>query len=212
MIVPQYLTQISKVVKQSNTNVILKLYCECGTSKFSVFKNKPLEADKVAKEQWEKLINERFKSGNVYQYTDEEGNAFIVKKNFFGKVIDKARLNDMPRYFDTNIIKIICNNCDKEHIIFDNRIHGYDAFIDGRKDCSYDEIEFTKRKFKGSRNNIAEIILKIYNDLSFEEFRGEVLQECSLEEYSNAFSNIIIYGNIIDLNNKRVIIFSEETA
>lgn len=80
MIVSNYLAKISKVAKQSNTNVILKLYCECGCSEFSIFNNKPLEADKAAKEQWVKLINERFKSGNVYQYTDKEGNKFIVKK------------------------------------------------------------------------------------------------------------------------------------
>lgn len=36
--------------------LILKLYCEFGCSEFPVFKNKPLEADKAEKEQWEKWL------------------------------------------------------------------------------------------------------------------------------------------------------------
>jgi ribosomal protein L33 len=212
MLIPKYLEHISKVVKQSKHNVTVKLQCECGESKFIVLKNKPLEADKLAKEQWEKLINERFSRGNVYQYSDKDGNRFIVRKNIFGIIVDKARLNDMPRYFDTNIIKLVCNNCGKEHIIFDNRIHGYDAYVEKRNNVSYEGIEFKQKTFKGSNNNLVAIEIKIDNDITFEEFCDQEGKEVTTEEYTNAFSNIIIYGNIIDLNNKRVTIFSEETA
>lgn len=212
MIVPQYLENISKIVKQSKSNVTLKLHCQCGLSEFKVFKNRPIEADRVAKDQWEKLINGRFDYGNVEQYSDQDGNRFIVRKNLFGKVIDKAKLNDMPRYSETNIIKIICNHCGKEHIIFDNRIHGYDAFIDNNDNFSYNGIEFAQKKFKGSNNNLLEIEIKIYNDLSFEQFCSQISKEATIEEHSNAFSDITIYGNVIDLNYKRVTVFSEETA
>lgn len=192
--------------------MILDIKCQCGSSKFKVFKNMPLESEIKSKEKWEKLINNRFRKGNVEQYSDQKGNIFIVRKNLFGKIIDKEKLLDMPRYSKVNIIKIVCSQCQKEHLLYDNRLHGYDSFIDGIKSCTNEKIEFKQQKFKGSISNLLEIKIRIYNDFSLEEFSSEVNPDITIEEYSNAYSDITIFGNIIDIDDKNVIVFSEETA
>lgn len=212
MLIPQHLISISELSKQSNNSLILDIKCQCGNSKFKVFKNIPLESEKESNEKWITLINKRFRKGNIEQYSDQNGEVFIVRKNLFGKVIDKEKLHDMPRYSNVNIIKIICSECKKEHVLFDNRIHGYNSFVDGIKSCTYDNISFKQKTFKGSLNNLLEIKVRINIDSSVEEFKSEVNLDITLEEYSNAYSDITVFGNIVDVHYKKVVVYSEETA
>lgn len=211
MLVPNYIKNIANKIKETHEKVEVKLSCDCKEKYFFVYINKPLVEDEIAKAKWENLINTRFKKGNVYQYSDQQGNTFIVKKNIFGKIVDKERLNDMPKYTDTKIVKIRCISCGKEYIIFDNRIHGYNSSIANENTTiTYNNITFFQKKIKYSNNGAVEIIIKFENSENFEEYI-KLNKTISEEKYSELFHYITIYG-FLEENSKKSLIYSEETA
>ena len=132
----------------------------------------------------------------------EDGKKYIYRKNFLGKIVDKAELPSEP-FDNTNIVKIRCAECGEEYIVFDNRIHGYDAFVGENKHFADEQIAFEQIKFKNSEDNVAEIDVRMINQHSFEEFNDESDEDHSIEEYSNAFENIDIYARVKDLNDKK---------
>jgi hypothetical protein len=209
MIIPQYLSNFAKNSKKSKDGTSFDLSCQCGCSQFLVYKNKLSKDEQEANDRWEALKKRRFDRGNVSFESDEEGNVFVIKKNFFGRITDKARVNDIP-CTDTNVFKAECSMCGMDIILFNNQIHGYDAVVEGvKKDTP--GIEFTQIKFKGSTDSQIKLNINIFNDRSLEEYNCNADMQATPEEYSNVFSEITIYGFVVDLNNKKVIIHSEET-
>lgn len=213
MLVPNYIKNISNIIKQTDKKVEVLLSCDCKEKYFYLYVNKPLLEDEIAKEKWENLINSRFKKGNVYQYSDHQGNVFIVKKNIFGKIIDKEKLNTMPKYTDTKIVKIKCKSCSKEYIIFDNRIHGYNSSIDNENSTiTYDNITFSQKRIKNSNNGAVKIIIKYENSENYEDY-VKLNEIISKEKYSELFHYIAIYAfQEQNYKSKKLLLFSEETS
>lgn len=111
------------------------------------------------------------------------------------------------------IFKVKCNQCGQEHIIFDNRKHGYNAFAEeNKKEYTYEDIYFSKKKFKESSNNTVKVRIKKFSEESIERFIEHIREKVTEDVYANAFLNITIYGFIQDLSDKKVTIYSGETA
>lgn len=105
------------------------------------------------------------------------------------------------------IIKVKCEKCGLEYVLFDNYKYGYDAVITQQESCvSKNEITF---HFKKAYSQPIEVFIKIYQDISYDEFKDE-FENIDYSSYSNSFGNIEIYG----LNSKlrKIKICSEETA
>jgi len=210
VIVPKYLDGWTQVKKNAKDSVVLEAVCECGHSEFLVFENiVKRTAEQIEREKeidaFEKRCGWRSIEGGVL----EDGKYYMYRKNLFGKIVDKVEISDGTKH--TNIIKIKCAKCGKEHLAFDGRIHGYDAFVDMPVPSDGAEIEFERWRFKSSKNNVFGIEIHIFNQYSFEEFCEEN-DGCSEEDFSNAFGDITVYAKIKELNDKKVIIFSKETA
>lgn len=73
--------------------------------------------------------------------------------------------------------------------MFDNRLYGYNAIVDPPNNLSED-LKFSL--IKTNKKN-SEILVKIRNDLSIEEYI-ETMKGTFMEKYSEAFSDISIYS------------------
>jgi hypothetical protein len=200
--VPEYIKHAGKVIKEDDTHTEVELVCECGEKCFHVFKNEPTDEEISKIAQWEKRLKGFRK---IEGMSDEEGNVFLVKRNIFGKIVDKVRISDMPEVSKINFLKSICVSCGREYVVFDNRIHGYDANCESEtKDISYNGFVFAKVSDEALR-----IVVKYENNSeSYEEY-VESFGYVSREKFSNMFGWIYIYG----YNKKsRRLIFEEETS
>ncbi len=82
-----------------------------------------------------------------------------------------------------NILKSMCVSCGRENVVFDNRIHGYDANCESEtKDISYNGFSFAKVSDEALR-----IVVKYENNSeSYEEY-VESNGYVSREKFSNMF-------------------------
>jgi len=210
MLIPKYLENWTRIKRNTKDSIVVEAVCECDHAEFQVFKNIVIRSDEhIEKEKKIEVFGKRYGWRSVEVGALEDGKVYMYKKNIFGKIVDKVELpSELSGH--TNIIKIKCAKCGKEYIAFDNRIHGYNAFIDERESSIDTETEFEQKTFKRSKDNVFEIEIHVINQLSFEEF-CENNDGCNAEDYSNAFGDITIYARIKDVRDKKVMIFSEET-
>jgi len=211
LVIPTYLGSFSEVIKSTKNTVSLKIVSKCGNDEFLVYNNKIEKSLKQFGK--DKEIEDFGKRCGWKSYTGgafNDDKYYMYRKNIFGIIVDKVEVTDFTS--DTvNIIKAKCKKCGDEYIVFDNRIHGWDAVMtEETKDISYDTIEFEQRKFKGSKENVAKIRVKVINQETFEEFQKENPNN-TIAEYSNAFHDISIDGIIKDTG-KVTMIHCEETA
>ena len=193
MLIPEYLQEISETIKKTKNTVTIKLKCNCGGSDFKVYKS--VEQDIVD-------IEHGFK-----EIIRDNGELYLVKRNFFGKIIKRIKCDNMFCEKPRKIIKVKCEKCGIEHIIFDNYKHGYDAIInkyEGNAANSNDLVEF-----KLCYSHPMEVFLKIYQDILYDDFKEE-FHDLDFNTYLYSFSNIDIYG--VASKNKKINIYSEETA
>lgn len=192
MPIPEYLREISTTVKTSEDTETLKMKCKCGNSRFTV--SEYAESDKLKeKPGYKDIIRENDK-------------LYLVKRNFFGRIVDKIECDDTFTTVPRRIVKIKCENCGREYVIFDNYLHGYDALcslIENKRNIKTDV------KFNETYSEPMEIFIKIYQSVTYEIFK-EDFENCDFETYLKAFTGIDIYG--IDSKSKKIKILSEETA
>ena len=215
--IPQYLKDNTRLISSKKESINLSLECnKCQSKIFSVYTNNGKSVIEKSINDWWNRYNEYTQKNKWKQFEScicEDGRRYSVKRNFFGKIVDRYYTGDMPNILSISIIKVKCHKCRQEFILYDNRIHGYDAWATekdhGKTEHSYEGIEYNQRKFRGSKDNLVEIDLQIFNRPSLEAFIEAADENVTEEEYSNAFSEIAIYCKIKDLNNKKVIVESE---
>ena len=194
--IPNHLKDFVKIEKETESTVILKAICNCGSTTFFVLENL-LDAKE------ESMIKEREKRlgswKNIENYTDPVTNIrYLVTRNLFGKICNKIPVNEIRDIRRTRILKVKCVKCGKEKVLFDNRFHGYDAVSISRDELNLDS-EF---KFQSIQNRPTEVIVKITNDMTRDE-------KNELSDIANAFTNIEVISN---QNGRKKVIFAEETA
>lgn len=104
------------------------------------------------------------------------------------------------------VIKIKCNECGAERVIFDERYHGYNAV------ASEDRSGAVERQdnFALVCDDAVAVQVKVENDATLDEFNENTGLDFSEDQYANAFSWITIYK--LNDKGKATIIFDEETA
>lgn len=192
MLIPKYLQEISESVVVSKNVEKIKIKCNCGHSHFYVY---------VVEQDTPKI-----KSG-FSEIIRQNNKLYLVKRNFFGRIVKKIECDDLFNKKQRKIVKVKCAKCNKEHILFDNYKHGYDAIINNIED-NYLNLD-SSVKFKLSYSQPIKVYLQIYQDISYDEFQQE-FENLNFETYLCSFSNIDIYG--LNTKLRKIKICSEETA
>lgn len=120
---------------------------------------------------------------------------FILKENL--------PTNDSNDYwYDIKSIYIKCKSCNKEFLLFDNRIHGYNSI-------QYQGNNLSNLNYSYSNEFYSEIKITLYQDVSFDEYKEDT-SNLSYENYLNSYSYIKIIGKCN--GKKKKVLVSEETA
>lgn len=193
MLIPKHLEGISEIIETSKNSEVVKIKCKCSHSHFIVY-------------EFCESYNVNVKPG-FNEIIRENDKLYLVKRNFIGKIVDKIECGNMFEKKQQIIIKAQCEKCGLEYILFDNYKHGYDAVIIQQESCaSKSEITFD---FKKVYSQPIEVFVKIYQDISYDQFKDE-FENIDYSSYLNSFSSIDIYG--INSKSRKIKICSEETA
>ena len=193
MLIPKHLEEISEIVETSKNIELVKIKCKCNHIHFIVYEF--CDPDNVnVKPSFNEIIRENDK-------------LYLVKRNFFGKIVGKIECGNVFEKKQRKIIKVKCEKCGLEYVVFDNYKHGHDAVMT-LQDNSNSSV-YTNENFKKIYFQPLEVYVKIYQDISYNQFKDE-FKNIDYASYLNSFSNIDIYG--INSKSRKIKIFSEETS
>ena len=175
-------------------------YGDCRKSQSAAFIDHP-------KEKYREII--------IYDSTDLSTKFDIIKdtdkivkifKVNYGEVpLSVAEINAITKYDFNTIIKAKCSCCNKEHILYDSRIHGCDAanFIISE----LEEYDFKEIKINGVTGKTYNVNVYIENFWDNDENIDFINDNINFD-----FSNMINYIKIQAINelNKKKTVFSEE--
>ena len=123
--VPDYLKQYAHNIKRKKEEISFGIKCTCGCEDFSLAKNtlnaeEKKEVEEVEKQApdtgWHTLYGMRGEDGNDHWY---------IRRFFFWK--KEVFFPKFPYYYGINVVKAVCSSCQKEILLFDNRLHGWDS-------------------------------------------------------------------------------------
>ena len=120
MLIPKHLEEISEIIETSENNEVLKIKCKCSHTHFIVYEF--CESDNAnVKPGFNEIIRENDK-------------LYLVKRNFFGKIVEKIECGHMFEKKQRRIIKVKCEKCGLEYVLFD--ITPLSAYYE--KECDMD--------------------------------------------------------------------------
>lgn len=136
---------------------------------------------------------------------DKERIFKIFKVNYGEIPLSVSEINAIKKEDVNIIIKIKCSYCNREHILFDSRIHGCDAadFINNE----LEDYDFKELKINGEYGKSYNVNITIKNYWDNEE-SNNFNEACMMIDYSNLFNYIKI--QVTNETIKKKIIFSEE--
>lgn len=203
--IPHYLKDIAILEKQKDTWVHFYIKCSCGSDRFLVYENYLNKEEKALEKPYYDKLTEIYCSNSPRITTKDENG-----KIHYWKALEDSKeeivIPEKPYFSGITVIKAKCADCGKEHLIFDSRIHGYDGITSEETKEAMDYEPHFRSKCKG----IVSLSLKIENSESFEEFSEDFDLGFNEEQYSNAFSWLMIYKT--DEKGKKTKIFDYETA
>ena len=191
--IPNYLKQIAVFDKCKSNWTYFSIKCACGCNRFEVYENCLNKEEKALVKPYYDALEEIYADEPRKITRDENGKMHYWRLFEPLKGLDGAHeeiiVPERPFFSGITVIKVKCTECGKEHIIFDNRLHGYDGMT-GEK--TREALEYEPH-FKRKCKDIVSLYIKIENDESFEEFQENTDLVFSEEQYSDAFSWITIY-------------------
>ncbi|MBE5731016.1 MAG: hypothetical protein E7350_03615 [Clostridiales bacterium] len=193
MFIPKLLEEISKIVEASKNIEVAKIKCKCNHNHFMVY-------------EFCESYNANVKPG-FNEIIRENNKLYLVKRNFFGKIVEKIECGNRFDKKQRRIIKVKCEKCGLEYIVFDNYKHGYDAVITRQESCTLKDEKYLD--FKKVYSQPIEVYVKIRQDFSYAQFMDE-FENIDYVSYLNSFGNIDIYG--INSKSRKIKICTEETA
>ena len=206
MLKPKYIENILSVTKEKRGEIECDVVCECGARHFIGYKNVIVRsAEEAAYEAAYNAFNDKY---SRIRFGDENGVSYLYgMKGLFGEeMLAKFAYKPLDA---TKIVMVKCAVCGKEYVLFDSRFHGYDAVISERE-SKYDDLEypFEPVKWRGDKDGISTITVKIQSDDSLEDF-VENAYKTDGETYSNSFGWITIKAVNIKTKAKKVLLDME---
>ena len=110
-------------------NDMLRLQCPCGCELFLLYRNAYSSEEQAVLDAYEAECSKLLRHGTICGKSDADGTVHIYRRRF-GLFRHEIILPERPSFADITVIKAICAECSTEHLLFDNRLHGYDALTE----------------------------------------------------------------------------------
>lgn len=206
--IPYYLRHISTEQKVRGGRTTFSVACGCGNDLFDIYVNGHTPEEKEQLDVYQREMDEIFRIGYAFTGSiDEDGTLHswrIVAPGIKVEVFPP----ETPSFAGVMRWMLRCSACGREHLIFDNRVHGYDGvFCSENADRDYQPV-FKQRSFRDRLPRRIEITTE--NEKTMEDFREATGIDCDADTWSNAFSWIGVHA--VDSRGKRTRILDAETA
>ena len=207
--IPEYLKDNAINPKYNKNNTQFHFVCDCNNKHFYILENHLNKEEKEVVNIYNKAVDKAFSGIWIYVIESDENGIEHYWRCYtpLGMQGPKKEIffPDKPLFYDLNVVMAKCACCGKEYVLFDSRYHGYDGLVTDSPDAL-----LYNPHFKQKGNSPLEVIIKVENEDSIEEFIETTGEECDETFYSNGFSSIVIYTKN-DEGKKRVV-FDAETA
>lgn len=215
--IPKHIRMLAYNHTQKKDAVLFHLRCTCGNDTFQVAKGQSA-AGKRANAEWEHYWK-KYKWIPIFSFCSateqKSGKQYIYGRSFLGIRIGKFYTDELHGK-DFFLIKIACAKCQKEHVIFDSRVHGYDALAE-REDAkryasrsAFKTPEKEKISFRSlCKGQVCALKMMIRYSVPREELLDAFGVNMTEDTYANAFSWIEICA-VID--GKEHLVWNFETA
>ena len=130
-LLPTHLRPLAADLTRYADCLTMTLRCPCGCTRFRLEKATHNMAEQAAIDEW--LAAERAaRKGRILRFRkNEHGQTELMcRRIFFGRWESfKSLIPPPPCYMDVLALRGTCRSCGKMHLIYDNRVHGFDALI-----------------------------------------------------------------------------------
>ena len=208
--VPEYLKELACEESRKGTWLTFSVKCTCGNQHFIVFKNCQTKQEQEQMKPYNDALVDSVSGCWASTCTRDEDGTLHYWKLYTPLGLKGPKkevfIPEAPPFAFVEVVMIVCSSCGKEHTLFDSRVHGYDGMISEKQSAKLSYQPTFKKKCRTP----VTIKVKIENDLTLEEFRGNSGLDANEETYANGFGWIGIYVTNSDGKTKKI--FEFETA
>lgn len=205
-LVPVHLKISAHNVKHKKDSATFTIQCKCGCSHFDIYEHAYSEKEKQQIEAYEQELMKLIKGYEITYTKDAEGKGHWWRKKFlFFK--QEFEMPESPWFYGLEIWKIQCLDCGQEYVLFDSRLHGYDAVATEEVNEKLQKYTPSYKIKKVKDKHTKSLQVEIINEQSYEDFCQVVAEDEKL--YANAFGSIDVW--LVDANGKKTNILSAET-
>ena len=130
-LLPIHLRPLAANPAREDGLLTMTLRCPCGSTRFRLEEAFPNEAEQAAIDEW-RAAEKVLRRGHIFRMRRDAGGqmALMRRRFFFGRWEPvKPLLPPPPCYMDVLALRGTCWGCGKTHLIYDNRVHGFDALM-----------------------------------------------------------------------------------
>lgn len=125
--VPRHLQDCGEITAHTETFLSLRLCCGCGGRAFRVLREVYSEAEEAAMRAHADGWQAATKGCRVRFRKDAQGREIRERKRgLFGRW-EPFDCPPCPICADVHVVRADCLHCGREHLVFDSRLHGFDA-------------------------------------------------------------------------------------
>lgn len=208
--IPTHLREMAAEAEEFGEKLRFFLRCPCGETLFTLEESDLPPKEKAAERAHEKAVKTLFSDCPYGLSLTYDG-----KGVHYWKHLSEAKENGEkeeipvppgPQFTLHTVVRCRCSSCGRSSVLFDSRLHGYDAVTaEDPLEAQDDVLFFRQRTRKPVRLQI-----EIENDPDLESFRTNTDLDFDEEQYAEAFSWITI--RIVFPLGKKKVLFEYESA
>ena len=130
-LLPTHLRPLAGDPARADGLLTMTLRCPCGCTGFRLEQAVSSEAEQAAIDAWRAAERALYRGHIFRMRRDASGQMVLMRRRFFFGRWEpvKPLLPPPPCYMDVLALRGTCRSCGKTHLIYDNRVHGFDALM-----------------------------------------------------------------------------------
>ena len=128
-LLPIHLRHLAANPAREDGLLTMTLRCPCGCTRFRMEEAVPSEAEQAAIDEW-RALDEAARRWHIVRFREDgNGKKVLMRRHFFfGRWEPMTDVRpEAPCCIDVLALRGTCRGCGKTHLIYDNRLHGFDA-------------------------------------------------------------------------------------
>lgn len=191
-LIPPHLIPLADTPEEEDDVVTLRLRCPCGSLRFRLEESVFTPEEQAQADAYTVASQRVCRGCSIRDRKDSQGQMTLMRRRLpFGRWEPlKPLLPEPPAFIDVQALRGTCRICGAQHLVFDNRVHGFDA-LSG---------EFTGAPMAWQPHwqeipmpEEATVCMEVYNDVALEEMRA-FIPGFRTEDACRAFGHIAVWS------------------